>query len=318
MLLKRNQAIKGKFYATLLKQFEGMVDQRKIACWVCGETDFKLMKPSDVSPEISSKNFAITNFEYGKTGELRKCNSCGFIQCTDLEEVIKFYVELEDPEYENTRHERRLQEERLVRFFRRYKKQGRLLDIGAGSGIMIEAALAKGFDPIGIEPSKWLQKKAADKNLPVVQGLFPHPEVKGPFDIITLVDVLEHITNPADLLRNIHKELGHDGIFILVTPDVNSLAAKIFGYRWWHYRFAHLGYFNKNTLTRLLDKTGFEIITIRRPSWYFTLKYLGVRFLSFFPKFMQFPIPNFLEKVTIPVNLRDSILAVCKKNKNND
>ncbi len=288
--------------------------ETKNICWVCGGKDFTLIKPTDAGKKLNSKNFAITNFDYGKTGELQKCNSCGFIQCTDLNEVVKFYEELEDPEYENTRRERKLQEERLVRLFNKYKKHGKVLDIGAGSGIMIETAIEKGYDCIGIEPSKWLQQRAVELNLPVLQGVFPHPGAKGPFDIITLVDVIEHVTEPARLLKDVNEVLTHDGIILLVTPDVNSLAAKFFGYKWWHYRFAHIGYFNKKTIRLLLDRTGFTIIKMTRPSWYFSLKYLGTRFLSFLPKFLQFPLPKFLERISIPVNLRDSILVICKKN----
>ena len=290
------------------------MDKSKVTCWVCGSSQFKLIKPTDAKGKLNSRNFAITNFDYGKTGELQKCTSCGFIQCTDLQEVVSYYENLEDREYENTRRERKLQEQKLIQKIGKYKEKGKLLDIGAGSGIMIEAALEKGYDCIGIEPSRWLQQRAVELNLPVVCGTFPHPGVTALFDIISLVDVIEHVTEPANLLKNINKQLSPDGIFLLVTPDVNSVAAKIFGYKWWHYRFAHIGYFNKKNLKLLLDKTGFSVICMMRPSWYFTLKYLGIRFLSFLPKFLQFPPPDFLEKIIIPVNLRDSILVICKKN----
>jgi len=289
------------------------MSETKIICHVCGGSNFTLIKPTDATGKLTSENFAITNFDYGKTGELQRCNSCGFIQCTDLKEVVKFYEELEDLEYENTRLERKIQEVRLVQFFSKYKSRGKLLDIGAGSGIMVEAALEKGYDCIGIEPSKWLYRKAQELKLPVIQGLFPHVDARGPFDIITLVDVIEHVTEPAELLTDIHKELDHDGILVLVTPDVNSVAAKLLRYKWWHYRFAHIGYFNKKTLKFLLNKSGFSIIKMTRPSWYFALKYLGKRFFSFLPKFLQFPLPDFLGKIVIPVNLRDSILVICKK-----
>ena len=81
----------------------------------------------------------------------------------------------------------------------------------------------------------------------------PHPDTPGPFDIISLVDVIEHVNTPADLLQHIHAALAPDGVFILVTPDVKSLAARILGYKWWHYRFAHIGYFNKKNLSMLLQ-----------------------------------------------------------------
>jgi 2-polyprenyl-3-methyl-5-hydroxy-6-metoxy-1,4-benzoquinol methylase len=287
----------------------------KPTCWVCNGTEFTLYKKSDVQGGLSSKNFAITNFDYGKTGELIQCQSCRFIQCNELDQVVEFYEDLEDQGYEDTRKERKLQEKRLVSFLGKFKKNGKLLDIGAGSGIMVEAALESGYKATGIEPSKWLQQQAVRRNLPVLQGVFPHSEAPGPYDIITLVDVIEHITHPGILLNEIRKALGNYGIFILVTPDVNSIAARIFRFKWWHYRIAHIGYFNRKNLAMLLKKQGFEIISMTRPSWYFTLRYLGIRFLSFFPKFLRFPLPVFLDKIIVPVNLRDSILVVCRKNK---
>jgi SAM-dependent methyltransferase len=285
----------------------------KHTCWICEGSEFRLIKKSDVAGDLSSRNFAITNFSYGLTGELQQCRNCGFIQCTDLHEVVKFYEELEDREYENTRQERKKQETRLVRLLSRYKPEGSLLDIGAGSGILVEAALEEGYRATGVEPSRWLQENASKLGLPVFRGVFPHPETPGPYDIITLVDVIEHVTNPARLLKDIGKALDRDGIFILVTPDVRSMAARVFGYRWWHYRFAHIGYFNRANLKLLLDKTGFSIVQTIRPAWYFTLQYLGIRIQSFLPKFLRFPLPGIMKRITIPLNLRDSILVVCRK-----
>jgi SAM-dependent methyltransferase len=285
----------------------------KPTCWVCSNTAFKLYKKSDIRGGLSSVNFAITNFDYGKTGELLLCQNCGFIQCNDLDKVVGFYEDLEDQGYEDTRKERKLQEKRLISFLGKFKKSGKLLDIGAGSGIMVEAALEAGFNAQGIEPSKWLHQQAVRRNLPVLQGIFPHPEATGSYDVITFVDVIEHITQPGLLLSEIHKSLENDGVLVLVTPDVKSLAAKVFKFKWWHFRIAHIGYFNRKNLSMLLKSAGFEIISMSRPSWYFTLRYLGIRFLSFLPKFLQFPLPVFLDKIIVPVNLRDSILAVCKK-----
>jgi SAM-dependent methyltransferase len=286
-----------------------------LKCWVCGNNDFTLFKPSDATGRLTSSHFAITNFDYGKTGELQQCNNCGFIQCSDLDEVLNFYEDLEDQEYENTRQERKLQEQRLIKILSNYNSGGRLLDIGAGSGIMVEAALENGYRAMGIEPSRWLQQNAQKRNLPVIQGIFPNNQTQGPFDVITLVDVIEHVTNPANLLNEINNALTENGILVLVTPDVRSIAARILRFRWWHYRFAHIGYFNRKNLSLLLEKTGFHIERISRPSWYFTLHYLGIRFVSFLPKFLRFPIPKFFEKITIPVNLRDSFLVICHKKK---
>jgi SAM-dependent methyltransferase len=285
----------------------------QFVCWVCAKNDFDPYKPSDVTARPSSTDFAITNFNYGKTGELRQCRACGFIQCVDLDAVIGFYENLQDEEYENTRKERKLQEARLVQYLKQFKAGGSLLDIGAGSGIMVEAALEKGYRAVGIEPSKWLQQRAVERGLPIVQGVFPHSDIQGTFDIVTLVDVLEHVISPATLLDEIHRVLNGDGVLVLVTPDVSSIAARLLKFKWWHFRLAHVGYFDRNNLSLLLEKQGFDVLRIKRPSWYFTLRYLGVRLLSFLPRVLRFPLPRILDKIIVPLNVRDSMLVVCRK-----
>ncbi len=270
------------------------------------------IKESNFGDELSSRNFAITNFEYGTTGELSRCSRCGFIQCTDLEDVLGFYEDLEDREYENGRKERLLQERKVVAEIRRMHPGEKLLDVGAGSGMLVEEAIRAGYQAEGIEPSKHLQQNALALGLPVHQGTFPHQKTPGPYDVITLIDVLEHVTNPLELMTDLRKALKKDGMLVLVTPDVRSFMPRLLKYRWWHYRVAHVGYFNKKNLSILADRAGLELIRMKRPTWYFTAHYLAVRTLSFLPGFLRFKVPGFMENIIIPLNLRDSILAFYK------
>ena len=286
------------------------------ACWVCDSTELTRIKDSDIRDDLSSRNFAITNFDYGTTGELSRCNHCGFIQCTDLEDVVSFYEDLEDPEYESGRKERLLQEQKVLSGIRKIKSGGSLLDVGAGSGMLVETAIQAAYQAEGIEPSKYLQKIALEHGLPVHLGTFPHKNTPGPYDVITFIDVLEHVNNPLELLTGLRKALKEDGILVLVTPDVRSFPARMLKYRWWHYRIAHIGYFNQKTLSLLAGRAGLELIRMKRPTWYFTARYLAVRTLLFFPKFLRFPVPRFMDNIIIPLNLRDSFLAFYKPAKN--
>jgi hypothetical protein len=85
------------------------------------------------------------------------------------------------------------------------------------------------------------------------------------------------------------------------------------GQRWWHYRLAHIGYFNVTTLRRLLEDSGFDIIAIHRPSWYFPASYLVQRLMQYLPAFMRASPPAWLDRITIPLNLFDSLLVICRK-----
>jgi SAM-dependent methyltransferase len=285
-------------------------------CWICNSTNLHLVKKSDITENLNSDNFAITNSDYGKTGELSKCADCGFIQCTDKTDVIQFYEDLEDHEYEKTRNERAIQERKLVQMIKEIKPEGRFLDIGAGSGIMVEEALKLGYDAIGVEPSKWLQNIAVKRGLPIHLGVFPSEEITGKFDVIALVDVIEHVNNPVELIQEISKALKEDGVLMVITPNVKSFVAKSLKWKWWHFRIAHIGYFDPKTLELLGENAGLKIVKRKKPAWYFRVEYLVKRVHHYLPKFLRIPLPSFLNEKVIPLNLRDSLCYLYKIDKN--
>ena len=282
-------------------------------CWVCGSESLQVVKKSDFTDDLDSANFTITNSDYGKTGELSKCLDCGFIQCSKENDVIHFYENLVDTEYENTRKERKLQETRILKLIQKIKPSGKLLDIGASSGIMVESALEMGYDAEGIEPSRWLQKQAEKRSLPIHLGTFPMEGLSKNYDVITLVDVIEHINNPKELLNEINRHLDKKGILIVITPDVDSLIAKLLKWKWWHFRVAHIGYFNKKTLAQIARGAGFEQLKTIRPSWYFRIEYLVERAYQYLPRILRIPLPRFFKKIVLSVNLRDSLLVIYEK-----
>jgi len=283
------------------------------ACWICGGAHLVLVKHSDLPAGLSAKEFRITNSAYGQTGDIFRCRECGFHQCSNMRAVLAYYEDMTDDSYESTRAERALQERALLLGIGDIKGGGRLLDVGAGSGILVEQALALGYDAVGVEPSKSLHQGAAALKLPVRLGILPHAEVCGPFDVVTCVDVIEHVPNPLDLLREIFTVMSDDGIAVIVTPDRKSLAAKLMGWRWWHYRIAHIGYFDQDTLARAISASGLTIIRIERPSWYFPADYIFDRLMRYFPKVLRLGAPRFLRKVVVPLNLRDSITVICRR-----
>jgi SAM-dependent methyltransferase len=282
-------------------------------CWLCGSDALQLVKASNIPSALASHSFSITDSNYGITGVIFRCRACGFMECPDLREVLPFYENLVDTGYEIGRKERGLQARKILEGVRKFRVGGRLLDIGAGSGILVEQALELGYRAQGIEPSKWLQKTAADRGLPVSLGTFPHPEVCGPFDVVTLIDVIEHVSNPVELLCNIRQALKQDGLAVIVTPDVSSIAARILSWKWWHFRIAHIGYFNKRTLLFALGRAGLKPVLVRRPAWFFTADYLWVRVQRYLPRVLRIPPPNFATHLVIPLNLRDSWLIACRR-----
>jgi 2-polyprenyl-3-methyl-5-hydroxy-6-metoxy-1,4-benzoquinol methylase len=272
-----------------------------------------LVKQSNLPSALNTEAFRITDAHYGTTAAIFQCQDCDFVQCSDLEGVLDYYVYMDDQGYEQTRQERALQARKLLQVATRHRPSGRLLDVGAGSGILVEEALKLGFAAEGIEPARSLQQEASRRGLPVRSGVLPQAEVAGPYDVVTLIDVIEHVPDPLGLLTQIRDLMTPESICVLVTPDVGSIAARLMGWRWWHYRVAHIGYFSRNTLQKALRAVALTAIETSRPTWYFPASYLASRVMGYLPPSLRLSVPKTLNRLTVPLNLFDSLLVICKR-----
>lgn len=270
------------------------------------------MRPEDLQ---------ITDHRYGVTLSLRKCARCGFIFAddTELAELTALYEQLDDPEYETTQDTRLLQMQWLLAKTRRLRPQARtLLDIGAGAGLLVAEARRGGLDAIGVEPSRSLVEAAPKVNgVEILQGIFPHPALAGrKFDLITVVDVIEHVAKPIELLRHCRESLSPGGLLVVVTPDVSSVLAKVLGRRWWHFRLAHVGYFNRSSLQRAAESAGLASLHWFRAKWFFRVRYLAERTAEYLPvgllnRLARRVAPlNWLYDQVVPLNLHDSWVAL--------
>jgi 2-polyprenyl-3-methyl-5-hydroxy-6-metoxy-1,4-benzoquinol methylase len=279
-------------------------------CWICGAGSREIREATAV---LNTDSIKITDDRYGYTLAIRECLSCGFQFCPDTEGLVEAYVNLEDGEYEFTRAPRLRQAADLLRQIKSTcPLSGSLLDVGAGSGILLEAATAQGLESVGVEPSAWLAEQGRNRGLDVRACLLEEQKDLRDFNFATLVDVIEHVDDPIKLLRDTHAALADHGLLLLVTPDRGSFFARLLGFNWWHYRVAHVCYFDKNTLSDALEKVGFEVIHRFHPRWYFRLDYLISRIGTYIP-FAPKVLFGRTADVIVPLNLFDSIGVIARK-----
>ena len=154
----------------------------------------------------------------------------------------------------------------------------------------------------------------------LLQGTFPHAQLTGrTFDVISLVDVIEHLTNPVEMLQDCARALNPNGLLVVVTPDVGSVTARLMGIRWWHYRLAHVGYFNHSTIRDAAAKAGLSVSGNFRAKWFFRLGYIAERLTQYLP---IAPINRlaarrgFLRRLydcVVPINPRDSMVVLLQR-----
>lgn len=280
-------------------------------CWICRGEDLTLVRKGTRLEDLAAANFRVTDADYGRTGDIFRCQSCGFYQCSDFADVLQLYEEMDDLTYEETSSARSFQARKTLSTIGKFRASGRLLDVGAGSGILVGEAIKQGYQAEGIEPSKYLQSMAKKKDLPVCLGVLSEKEPEAKYDIVTLIDVIEHVSNPVELLSRIRHVLHPQGVAVVVTPDVGSFAARLLGWKWWHFRYAHIGYFDRKTFLLAIKNAGLRPIHVSRPTWYFSCDYLIERLATYIPAIAKLPVPSFIRNLIIPLNLFDSILVVC-------
>ena len=153
-------------------------------------------------------------------------------------------------------------DERL-KIIERMKSPGRLLDIGCYSGIFLDVAQKRGWDSYGIDISPFIVEIAKARGLKIFLGEVSDINFKNNFfDLITLYEVIEHLSDPLESLMQIHRILKDDGLVIIQTANMDSLRAKFLERKEYYFLPVHLYYFTKKIIIRMLKKAGFEIFKI--------------------------------------------------------
>ena len=292
-------------------------------CWVCDAQQASRWKEASLDRPLLAEDLRITDSRYGTTLELWRCSSCDFIFAhdADIARLTALYSELEDPAYEEGEENRALQMRRLVGQARELHPDARtLLDVGAAAGLLVREATALGLEAEGVEPSESLAAFAARRGAQVHQGVLPHDALGSRrFDIVCLIDVIEHVGDPLRMLRDAAAMLAPGGVLALVTPDVRSVAARLLGRRWWHFRLAHVCYFDARSAAEAFERTGLRVRKQARAGWFFDVGYLAERMERYLPVgwlnrlVRGTPGVRSLYSVVIPLDLRDSFLFLLSR-----
>jgi 2-polyprenyl-3-methyl-5-hydroxy-6-metoxy-1,4-benzoquinol methylase len=177
---------------------------------------------------------------------------------------------------------------RILRPIRhRFSDSPKLLDCGAATGYLMEEAQSLGMEPYGVELSEFGAARIADKfgTDHAFCGPFDQAAFAGAdqnfFDIITMIDFIEHVRAPIEALAKAFWLLRPGGQLVVLTPNADSLSRKLMGTSWLHYKLEHLFYFNRRSLTYALQQVGFEKLQVRRAWKSMNLHYLAHQFAQY-------------------------------------
>jgi 2-polyprenyl-3-methyl-5-hydroxy-6-metoxy-1,4-benzoquinol methylase len=193
----------------------------------------------------------------------------------------------------------------------------RLLDAGAGPGFFVQAARDAGYAAIGLEVSREAVTYAREQLGQDVRAgeIRPVDVPRGPFDVVTLWDVVEHLPAPLAALRALTDQLRPGGLLAVSTGDLSSLLAWLSGARWHLFTLPeHLWFFTPWSLERLLRRAGLVPLGRRYETGWFTLRYLAERVEAMVLRRRVISTRlGGLGALPVPMNLADVMTVVCRR-----
>lgn len=231
-------------------------------CPCCRNTKFSRL--------ITARDFAVTQEDF----TIKFCNSCG-LGITDprpkTEQLSRYY---ESPDYISHAAKattlldriytaaRSIALKRKWKLLNRFTKPKSVLDYGCGTGSFLQYVKSKGVVVCGVEPSD----KARNVALNALGDISVYPtldRVNKTFDAITLWHVLEHIPEPAPILRKLKQILDPNGCIFIAVPNITSWDSHHYKEKWAALDTPrHLWHFNRHSLKLLLESSGFQLTSI--------------------------------------------------------
>lgn len=284
----------------------------------------------DICNVCRSKNVSILD----ASSNICRCSRCGFVfdnPRPSAEDLVAFYSK--PSKYDSWLAEAEARDQLWKGRVRRLlgtRKAGSLLDVGTGIGQFLAHARPYYKGVFGTEISNSAIELAAEKyGLSLYRGSLESIDFKGrSFDNLTLFHVLEHVSDPAALIRKCHSLLSNRGVLVVAVPnDLNSLRARVkrvlcrLGWKHVHQvgtfglpRLTldgsldeiHLSHFTPAVLKRLLQECGFEIIEAGLDRYYVATGYARAKQSLWYA---GCSIAHSLFRV----NLYDTILVIARK-----
>ncbi|MBU0509343.1 class I SAM-dependent methyltransferase [bacterium] len=237
-----------------------------IVCPVCGSADYRH------ELEVRDRFETIVGHLY----TIVRCTACRLLYLNprpDAASVSAFYgAEEYDPFLSSGSRVSAFT--RLYRFVRRFTvrrkawrvsnglpRGARCLDVGCATGEFVAELRRRGFDACGVEPSPMAAEHARSTyGLTVWTGTVTDvPDSAGPFDLITLWHVLEHLHDLRGNLERMRSLLKEGGRLAIAVPNPSSSDARAYGAKWVAWDTPrHLYHFEPTVMTDLLIRAGFH------------------------------------------------------------
>ncbi|TGN13980.1 class I SAM-dependent methyltransferase [Leptospira ilyithenensis] len=146
-----------------------------------------------------------------------------------------------------------------IKNIRKFISKGHFLDIGSSFGGFLKRAQLKGFTVQGVEISDYAAGYANENGVPTFHGTFLEANFPDhSFDVITLIEVIEHLENPKLIFREITRILKPNGLLVLQTANFEGWQAKKEKANYHYYMPGHVYYYSDSVMKEILTRLKYD------------------------------------------------------------
>lgn len=203
--------------------------------------------------------------------DVMECISCGLVFLSSFSHIHEEFYEFSkmhegdiSKDMDTWIKETAWDDERRFHMLRCLIENKSVLDFGCGTGGFLLRAKAVASHVAGIELEARLKSRFQKEGLNVFSNV---DELTESFDVITLFHVLEHITDPINLLKKLAEKLNNDGHLIVEVPNANDALLSLYeseSFSNFTYWSCHLFLFTSSTLSIVAKKAGFKVNYVKQ------------------------------------------------------
>jgi len=302
-------------------------DFMAVRCDLCGADNYELVyKTYEGDLGALEPDYKVSDHGGVQAVRIVRCRKCGLIYANPRPSasfLAANYCAMEDQDYLEQEVGRRLAARLVLKKVRRFQRRGRrLLDIGCCAGFLLDEARRAGWEVAGVELSEWAVRFARERLLltGVHQGTLQDAGFEpNSFDAVVMTDTIEHLFSPREVLVAVRRLLKPTGVLCLNTPDIDSWVSRALKARWWGVKQAHLYYFSRRTMRRLLRETGYVPVHFGTHARSFALSYWLERLGRHDPRFkglIHFVLKNkAFSRRPVTWDLGDQLEVVARKSR---
>jgi len=289
-------------------------------CPVCG----KSVSDDDIKFRIqysSNKVLELNSIIKGPDIRLLRCNTCKHNFASHIlkpDKLNNYYANINSELYVDQSNKPTdifvRERKKIIPLIEKIRHDGGIiLDVGCGCGFLLSYLEKKKWKCYGVEPSNYASQIASANGVNIiakyVNDIKPS-EYK--FDIILLMDVIEHIPDANALIKTLYNLLKPRGYLIIETGNINSLNSKICKHKWAYFgSYEHISFYNPPSISYLLKKNGFRILRIQKISHHGAFLINGIYMLK---NIMKFIVTEKLKKRNYSYDLAfDHMLVIARR-----